>query len=212
MKLDFKRIALFVVIICMFIGIIIGCVYRKNINKHTDVVNKAEETQSTNEETNEICGDCYVPVETIELESTKEEADTVISTSEPTVLEVEATVPETKAEEVDKPKLVNLGNFKLTAYCSCAKCCGEWAYNRPIDEYGNEIVYGSTGTRLTAGISIAVDPDVIPYGSNVVINGRVYSAHDTGGAINGNRIDVYFDNHQDALNFGVQYADVYIVK
>jgi uncharacterized membrane protein len=140
MKLDFKRIALFVVIICMFIGMIIGCVYRKNVNKHTEAANKAKEVQTTNTEANEICDnksydyvdvtefvcdDCYVPVETIKLESAKEEADTVVSTSEPIVPEVEATVAETKAEEVDNPKLVNLGNFKLTAYCSCAKCCGE---------------------------------------------------------------------------------------
>ena len=109
-------------------------------------------------------------------------------------------------------KKESLGEFKLTAYCSCEKCCGEWALNRPKDENGKDIVYGSTGTILVAGTSIATDPSVIPYGSQVEINGHIYTAHDTGGAIQGNRIDVYFDSHQDALNFGVQYADVYLVK
>lgn len=109
-------------------------------------------------------------------------------------------------------KKESLGEFKLTAYCSCEKCCGEWALNRPKDENGKDIVYGSTGTILVAGTSIATDPSVIPYGSQVEINGHIYTAHDTGGAIQGNRIDVYFDNHQDALNFGVQYADIYLVK
>lgn len=108
-------------------------------------------------------------------------------------------------------KKESLGEFKLTAYCSCEKCCGEWALNRPKDENGKDIVYGSTGTILVAGTSIATDPSVIPYGSQVEINGHIYTAHDTGGAIQGNRIDVYFDNHQDALNFGVQYAEVFLI-
>ena len=108
-------------------------------------------------------------------------------------------------------KKESLGEFKLTAYCSCEKCCGEWAINRPKDENGKDIVYGSTGTILVAGTSIATDPSVIPYGSQVEINGHIYTAHDTGGAIQGNRIDIYFDNHQDALNFGVQYAEVFLI-
>ena len=108
-------------------------------------------------------------------------------------------------------KKESLGEFKLTAYCSCEKCCGEWALNRPKDENGKDIVYGSTGTILVAGTSIATDPSVIPYGSQVEINGHIYTAHDTGGAIQGNRIDIYFDNHQDALNFGVQYAEVFLI-
>ena len=113
--------------------------------------------------------------------------------------------------EKEEPKLVRLGDFMLTAYCSCEKCCGKWALNRPKDENGKDIVYGSNGTVLAAGTSIAVDPSVIPYESQVEINGHTYTAHDTGGAIQGNRIDVYFDNHQDALNFGVQYAEVFLI-
>lgn len=117
--------------------------------------------------------------------------------------EEDIVVPEIKKE--------SLGEFKLTAYCSCEKCCGKWALNRPKDENGKDIVYGSTGAILVAGTSIAVDPSVIPYGSQVEINGHTYTAQDTGGAIKGNRIDVYFDNHQDALNFGVQYAEVFLI-
>lgn len=106
-------------------------------------------------------------------------------------------------------KPVSLGNFKLTAYCSCSLCCGKWANNRPVDENGNEIVYGAIGERLIEGYSIAVDPSVIPYGAKVIINGRTYKAQDCGGAIKGKKIDVYFENHQDALNYGVQYSEVF---
>lgn len=109
-------------------------------------------------------------------------------------------------------KPVSLGNFKLTAYCSCSLCCGKWAYNRPVDENGNEIVYGAIGERLREGYSIAVDPSVIPYQTEVVINGHTYKAQDCGSAIKGNRIDVYFEDHQAALNFGVQYAEVFVVS
>lgn len=110
-------------------------------------------------------------------------------------------------KEVDAQavKPVNLGEFKLTAYCSCEKCCGKWANNRP-----NGIVYGAIGEELKEGYSIAVDPDVIPYKTEVIINGRTYKAQDCGGAIKGNRIDVYFEDHNDALEFGVQYADVFV--
>lgn len=100
---------------------------------------------------------------------------------------------------------VSLGNFKLTAYCSCSLCCGEWANNRP-----NGIVYGAIGEELKEGYSIAVDPTVIPYRTEVIINGHTYKAQDCGGAIKGNRIDVYFKDHNDALEFGVRYAEVFV--
>lgn len=120
----------------------------------------------------------------------------------------EAEAAETPVEvvaEVDKPEpvaevepqLTDLGEFKLTAYCTCGKCCGEWA---------DGITY--TGTEATPGRTIAVDPKVIQLGSTVVINGTEYIAEDIGGAIKGNRIDVLFPTHQEALQFGVQYADV----
>lgn len=97
-----------------------------------------------------------------------------------------------------------LGEFRLTAYCPCAKCCGKWA---------NGIT--ATGTTATEGRTIAVDPAVIPYGSAVTLyyeDGTVhtYTAEDCGGGIKGNRLDIYFDDHQAALQFGVQSAMAYV--
>lgn len=117
---------------------------------------------------------------------------------------------EYEAQEMEAPELESLGEFKLTAYCSCEKCCDRWAKKRPKDENGNEIVIGASGEVLEAGKSIAVDPKVIPYGTTVLINGNEYIAQDCGGAIKKKRIDVYFDNHKDALEFGVQYAEIFI--
>lgn len=116
-------------------------------------------------------------------------------------------------KEVDTNKAIepiSLGIFKITAYCSCSLCCGKWANNRPVDKNGDEIVYGAIGKRLKERYSIAVDPSVIPYNSKVIIDGNVYEAQDCGGAIKGNKIDVYFENHQEALNHGVRYSEVFV--
>lgn len=102
----------------------------------------------------------------------------------------------------------SLGEFRITAYCSCAVCCGEYAYNRPTDENGNPIVYGASGERLRQGVSVAADTSVLPFGTEILIDGHTYVVQDVGGAIRGNRIDVYFENHSDALAFGVKYASV----
>ena len=105
---------------------------------------------------------------------------------------------EARREEYEKN---NLGQFRLTAYCDCKKCCGKWS-GSPT----------ASGTTPTPNRTIAVDTNIIPFGTKVMINGNVYVAEDTGSAIIGNRIDIYMSDHQDALNFGVQYAEVHIVN
>lgn len=96
-----------------------------------------------------------------------------------------------------------MGEFKLTAYCPCMKCCGKT----------DGIT--ATGTLAAEGRTIAVDHRVIPYGSTVTLyfaDGTVhtYTAEDCGGAIKENRIDVFFDSHEAARAFGVQSAMVYV--
>lgn len=97
-----------------------------------------------------------------------------------------------------------LGDFKVTAYCSCSECCDDWADNRPDGK-----VIGAAGEELIPNYSVAVDSDVIPYGTEILIDGVSYIAHDTGSAIKGNRIEIYFENHDDALDFGVQKKKVF---
>ena len=129
--------------------------------------------------------------------------------------EVKPEVPEAKPQEAPEPKeeqpaVVSMGKFKITAYCSCKTCCDKWAVDRPVDENGNEIVYTASGTVAKQGRTIAVDPSVIPYGTTVFFAGQAYTAEDTGGSIDGNRIDVYFSSHEAAKEWGVQYHDVSI--
>ncbi len=95
----------------------------------------------------------------------------------------------------------HLGSFKITHYCNCYYCCGKWAGDNT-----------ASGTRPTAGRTIAVDPDVIPLGSKVIINGHTYIAEDTGKAIKGKKIDIYVSKHSTALAYGTYYADVYLAN
>ena len=97
----------------------------------------------------------------------------------------------------------NIGEFKVTAYCSCKKCCGVWAENRP-----NGVVYTASGEKAEAGKTIAVDTSVIPFGTEVKIGDVIYTAQDTGSAVKGNVIDVYYDSHEEALNHGAKYQEV----
>lgn len=121
----------------------------------------------------------------------------------PVVVVVEET-PE--AEPVAEPEPISLGKFKLTHYCPKACCCGEYADG-----------YTATGTLATEGRTIAVDPKVIPYGTEVRVvyedgTEAMYIAEDCGGSIKGNRIDVFMNSHEAALVEGVKYAEVYILE
>lgn len=99
-------------------------------------------------------------------------------------------------------KPIPLGVCKLSAYCK---------ENYPHICNNGDSSQTATGTVPLAGRTVAVDPKVIPYGSEVIINGHTYIAEDCGGAIKGNRIDILFDTHQQAKEFGIQYADVYYI-
>ena len=111
---------------------------------------------------------------------------------------VEPLIEQLIQPEPEEEQLFNIGNYMLTAYCPCNKCCGKT----------DGIT--ATGAKAMQGTTIAVDPNVIPYGTEVIINGHTYIAQDCGGAIKGQKIDIYFDSHADALKFGRQSADVFV--
>lgn len=100
-------------------------------------------------------------------------------------------------DETYKDSYVHEGEFKITHYCNCNICCGRWA-GGPT----------ASGTIPSANRTIAVDPDVITLGTEVLIDGVQYIAEDTGSAIKGTRIDIYCDSHQEALDRGAYTATV----
>ena len=111
-----------------------------------------------------------------------------------------------------EPEPESLGEFVLTAYCPCVKCCGEWSAEHPSRVGTDYIQKTASGTIPTAGRTISVDTSVIPFGTTVIIRGHEYVVEDRGGAIKGNKIDIFFDDHDEALEFGRQTAEVFITN
>jgi 3D (Asp-Asp-Asp) domain-containing protein len=91
--------------------------------------------------------------------------------------------------------------MRVTAYCACRKCCGK--YSDGITASGHKIRRGDT--------FIAADKRH-RFGTEMVIpgyaNDKPVKVLDRGGAIHGNRLDVFFDSHREAKKWGVQYLDV----
>lgn len=104
-----------------------------------------------------------------------------------------ASEEQTSSESSDSSQGKYLGNFTLTAYCNCAQCCGT---------AGN---LTASGTVPTAGRTVAMAG--VPFGTQLLINGTVYTVEDLGTPYG--HVDIYFDNHSDALSFGLQTAEVY---
>ena len=128
--------------------------------------------------------------------------DNYLTKTKPETIEkvTELTVPKAKSGATSYQTGQNgnyIGKFKLTAYCACSKCCGQWADPNATTASGTHAVQGRT-----------VACNSLPFGTRIVINGNVYVVEDRGGMAN-NVIDVFFNSHQEALNFGVKYADVY---
>lgn len=98
-----------------------------------------------------------------------------------------------------------LDGVTVTHYCPCSNCCGK----------SDGIT--ASGFRATPGVTVAVDPDVIPLGSDVLVDygdGEIhyYRADDTGGAVKGYHIDLCMDSHQAAIQAGVRTATVYYIE
>lgn len=89
-----------------------------------------------------------------------------------------------------------IGTFTITAYCGCKKCSG--GHNKT-----------ASGTTPTEGRTIAADTSILPYGTQVVIDGIVYTVEDCGSGVNGNHIDIFFSTHEKALAYGTKTVKVY---
>lgn len=112
---------------------------------------------------------------------------------------------------VNEPLLTSLGQYTVTAYCSCEICCGEWSKNRP-----DGIVYGAAMEELKQGVSIATSKD-FDFGTNLRIDDIEYTVQDriptwVVDRYEGKIIDVYFSNHDEAVKFGKRIKEVYILE
>ena len=141
----------------------------------------------------------YIPIDNIIMSSNKLGEDATKYVLVPNRNKSTATETEFSLKSIEK--LQYLGTFIATGYCSCSKCCGS---------YANGIT--ASGKIATPNNTIAVDTSIIPMGTKIIINGTVYTAEDTGGAIKGKRIDIYFASHTSALQWGRRSVDVYLYE
>ncbi|MCL2498871.1 MAG: 3D domain-containing protein [Defluviitaleaceae bacterium] len=95
--------------------------------------------------------------------------------------------------------------MQATAYCACVICTGK----NPGDPWHG---ITASGRQVEHGI-VAVDRDVIPLGTHLYVEGYGFAiAADTGGAIIGDKIDLYMYCHQEALRFGRRYLNVWVLS
>ncbi|MHC4434125.1 MAG: 3D domain-containing protein [Planctomycetota bacterium] len=114
-----------------------------------------------------------------------------------------ASTKHVEASDSEDPVQWQTVHMRVTAYCPCSKCCG--SYSDGITASGHKI---SEGDRF-----VAADRRY-PFGTEMIIpgykNSQTVEVLDRGGAIRGNRLDVFFNSHQEALEWGVRYLDVKI--
>lgn len=92
----------------------------------------------------------------------------------------------------------SLGRFTTTGYCNCEKCSG-----------GHSLTY--SGTVPKSNHTLSADLDLFPLGTTLMINGVVYTVEDIGSSIEGRRLDIYYDEHAQALEHGMKAEEVFIL-
>ena len=100
-----------------------------------------------------------------------------------------------------KKKYIDYGTMKCTAFCPCEECS---------EGYGRKCAL--EGRTCKSEHTIAVDPDVIDLSSKVKIGNKIYVAEDTGGQVVGDTIDIFFDTHEEVVEFGVKHKRCWVVK
>ena len=160
----------------------------------------AAQEQEEAEETAEELPEFDPETDTMDSESSSSSSDVIVEEEAP---EEDAGISEDTSENAGSSDVSSdssnsgqgtyLGNFTLTAYCNCAQCCGT---------AGNAT---ASGAMPTSGHTVAMAG--VPFGTQLLINGTVYTVEDLGTPYG--HVDIYFDSHAEALSFGLQYADVY---
>ena len=93
--------------------------------------------------------------------------------------------------------------MRVTAYCPCPKCCGRYSDGQT-----------ACGHKIRPGDAFVAADRNYQFGTEMIVagynDGAPVKVLDRGGAIHGNRLDVFFHSHEDALKWGVKYVDVKI--
>lgn len=91
------------------------------------------------------------------------------------------------------------GSFRISGYCGCELCCG-----------GQTLTY--SGVLPAANHTISADLERFPLGTRLLIDGTVYTVEDMGSGVSGDRLDIYFNTHEEALDYGLKDVEVFAVS
>jgi 3D (Asp-Asp-Asp) domain-containing protein len=93
--------------------------------------------------------------------------------------------------------------MRVTGYCPCSQCCCDFSDGITANKH-----------RIQPGDVFVAADKLYPFGTKMEIEGynssQAVKVMDRGGAIKGNRLDLFFHTHQQALEWGVQHLDVLI--
>jgi len=137
------------------------------------------------------------PIEMGLLREKKKNADTSENAKTEMVIVPAGEVPAPASENAPKAGS-SYGTFKISGYCNCKRCSG-----------GHNLTY--SGTVPQANHTISADLDKFPLGTKLYIDGIVYTVEDKGSSVTGNRLDIFFDSHEKALDYGVKEVEVFAV-
>lgn len=141
--------------------------------------------------------------ETVELDNTDTDNSAILESEHADNGEPESDMDfsgfDSDAGDNREPELTYLGDWTITGYCAGSCCCGEYASG-----------YTASGTLATAGRTIACNS--LPFGTKLMIDGVVYTVEDTGYSPYEPWADIFFDTHEEALAWGVQTKEVYLVN
>lgn len=129
-----------------------------------------------------------------ELSSQVEDMNTKLSSTES-----QLTSAQSDLEILKQNKVAYIGKYKITYYCACKQCCGK------------ETGITASGAKVQAGVTVAADTSKLPFGTKIYIKGIGWrTVQDRGGAIKGNRLDIYIPSHNDPMPYNVQNLDVWV--
>lgn len=195
--------------VCLFllVALLATTVYAESLDEESRYEEKPEIARSTDD--GRLPGDDVPATERCYL--TEDEVQEDFEAWHLSARSAEASSSGPRLNEKIEAALLNrshkLTDVTVTHYCPCQKCCGK-PEGHPA--------YGITasGRQLVPGVSVGVDPSVIPLGSTVILDfgdGELQYcvADDTGSGVRGNHIDLAMADHQEALEMGVRTATVY---
>jgi 3D (Asp-Asp-Asp) domain-containing protein len=135
-----------------------------------------------------------------------EHMESIVQEADHKNLSAASMLPMAAVDSADSPRR-HIIWMEVTAYCPCTKCCGEQAAG--ITASGKTVGHNN-------GRFVAADTRLLPFGTQLSIpgyhGGQIVPVLDRGGAIKGNRLDVYFPTHQEALKWGRQRLPVTVIE